>query len=159
MSCLYSLDGKLSWTQIFSGKLSIAISCACCKFIVQHVSQSLSWLSYPLINMMRIILSRVGVCDYKVGKYSRMGLVTTYTHHSELQALTWAIANIHNLSLFPTCCVFNSRFLATTSKSWVSSASHPHVVAVQGISRNWTLVNCQLSCSAISPLPSLQSST
>jgi hypothetical protein len=52
-----------------------------------------------------------------------MHLLTTYSHHSELQVIT-ALSQIstinrspqHSLSDFPACCQFNSRFLATLLK-------------------------------------------
>jgi hypothetical protein len=51
-----------------------------------------------------------------------LDLLTTYTHDSELQAVTVAIANLHNSQIttappksFAACYVFNSRSLATAS--------------------------------------------
>jgi hypothetical protein len=82
-----------------------------------------------------------------------MDLLTTCTCHSELQVITapLLISTIHRSpqhpwSLFPACCVFNSCSLATASSSGDSSASHAHVITVQRISHNWTLVNCRLNC-------------
>jgi hypothetical protein len=95
-----------------------------------------------------------------------MDLLTSYTHRSELQVIT-ALSLIstfykspqHPLSHFPTCYVFNSRSLATSSNSGDFSASRAHVVTVRRISRNWTLLNCQLNYSVTSSQPPLQSST
>jgi hypothetical protein len=65
-------------------------------------------------------------------------LLTTYTHAPELQEITALslISTIHRspqhpLSLFPACCVFTSRFLATASNSGDSSASRPGVWSSQ----------------------------
>jgi hypothetical protein len=77
------------------------------------------------------------------------------THQSEPQVIT-ALSLIstlyislhHPVCLFPDCCLFNSRFLATASNSRDSSASCAHVVTVRRIYRNWTLVNCELNYSA-----------
>jgi hypothetical protein len=56
--------------------------------------------------------------------YWILDLLTTFIHHWELQAITapLLISTIHKskqqpLSLFPACCVFNSRSLATVSNS------------------------------------------
>jgi hypothetical protein len=72
-----------------------------------------------------------------------MDLLTTYTHHSELQVITapLLISIIHGspqhpLSIFPAFYVFNT---AMASNSCDSSASHTHVVTVQQMSGNWTL--------------------
>jgi hypothetical protein len=54
--------------------------------------------------------------------------------------------------------MFNSRSLATAFNSWDPSASRSHVVTVRRISRNWTLVNCEMNYSAISSQPPLQNS-
>jgi hypothetical protein len=67
-----------------------------------------------------------------------MDLLTTYKHQSELHVTT-ALSLIstlykstqHPLSLFPSCCVFISRFLATTSNSGDSSASRAQVPSSQ----------------------------
>jgi hypothetical protein len=59
-----------------------------------------------------------------------MGLLTTYTHHSELHALNNSVACLHTLQsitaptkFFPTCCVFTSPSLSTVSNNGDSSAS------------------------------------
>jgi hypothetical protein len=95
-----------------------------------------------------------------------LDLLNTYIHHSELQVITvpLLISTIHRspqhpLSHFPASCVFNSRSLTTASNSGDSSASRAHVVTVRRISRNWTLVDCQVNSRAFSSQPSLQSST
>jgi hypothetical protein len=99
--------------------------------------------------MYTIILSRLRG-DYRRGIHWWTHLLTTYTHHSELQIIT-ALSLIfihykssqHPLSLFPACCVFISRSLAMTSNnedSWASSAqvlsSQP---PVQDSALNWQL--------------------
>jgi hypothetical protein len=75
-----------------------------------------------------------------------MDLLTIYTHHSELQVINSAIANLHTLQNtttpakpFPACCVFNSRSLATDSDSGDFSASRGYVITARRISHNWTL--------------------
>jgi hypothetical protein len=80
-----------------------------------------------------------------------LDLLTTCTHHSEVQVLAALslICNIprspqHPLSLSPACYVFNGRSLATASNCGDVSASRAHVGTVRRISHNWTLVNCQL---------------
>jgi hypothetical protein len=96
----------------------------------------------------------------------KLDLLAICIHRSELRLIA-ALSIIstshkspqHPLSLFPACCVFNSCSLAKASNNEDSSASRDHVVTVRRISRNWTLVNCQLSYSAISSHPPLQSST
>jgi hypothetical protein len=67
-----------------------------------------------------------------------MDLSTTYTHDSELQAITAPplLSTIykspqHLLSLFPGCCVFISRSLATASNNGDSSASRAQVFSSQ----------------------------
>jgi hypothetical protein len=93
-----------------------------------------------------------------------LDLLNTCTHHSELQVIT-ALSLIstlyksqqHPLSLFqPT--VFTSRSLATASNSGDCIAFRAHIVTVRRISRNWTLVDCQLNYSAVSSQLPLQSS-
>jgi hypothetical protein len=64
-----------------------------------------------------------------------MALLITYTHHTEQQVIT-ALSLIsklnkslhHPLSLFPACCIFISRSLATVSNSGDSSASLAQVL-------------------------------
>jgi hypothetical protein len=62
--------------------------------------------------------------DYRRGLGWRMDLLTTYTHDSEVQVITAPplISTIHKssqhpLSIFPACCIFTSRSLATASNS------------------------------------------
>jgi hypothetical protein len=78
-----------------------------------------------------LILSRIGVIidGVWIGE-------SICTHHSELQAITAPplISTIrrspqHPLSLFPACCVFTSRSLATASNSGDPSASHAQVLS------------------------------
>jgi hypothetical protein len=66
-----------------------------------------------------------------------LDLLTTYTHHSELQVITAPsfISKIHrslqySLNLSPACCVFNSRFQAMAFNSGDSSPSRTYVVTV-----------------------------
>jgi hypothetical protein len=74
-----------------------------------------------------IILSRFGG-DYRRGSDWRMDLLTTYTHHSELQVIT-ALSLISILcqtlhaKSSPACSVFTSRFMVTALNSGDSSAS------------------------------------
>jgi hypothetical protein len=67
-----------------------------------------------------------------------MNLLTTFTHHSELQVITAPplITTLykspqHLLSLFPACCVLTSHFLATAYNSGDSSASRAQVLLSQ----------------------------
>jgi hypothetical protein len=69
-----------------------------------------------------------------------LGLLTIRVHHSELQVNTapFLISTTHRsphrlLSIFPACCVFESRSLATASNSGDSSASRAHIVALRPI--------------------------
>jgi hypothetical protein len=73
-------------------------------------------------------------------------------YHLELQVITTPllISTIHRspqhpLSLFPTCCVLNSHSLPTAPNNGDSSPSRDNVITTRRISRNWTLVNCQLN--------------
>jgi hypothetical protein len=72
-----------------------------------------------------------------------LDLLTTCTHHSELQVIT-ALSLISTLykSLHAksssVCSVYNKSSLATASNSGNSSASRSHVVTVRGKSCNWT---------------------
>jgi hypothetical protein len=94
--------------------------------------------------------------DYKRGMDWILDVLTTCTHHSELQVIT-ALSLIftlykspqHPLSPFPTCCVFNSRSLATASNSGDSSAFRAHVVARRLTLDIWNPLNCQPSTSRI----------
>jgi hypothetical protein len=93
-----------------------------------------------------------------------LDLLTTCTHHSELQVITALslISTIHRssqhpLSPFPACCVFDRRSLATASNSGDPSASSPHVVTLWRISHNWTLANGQINYSTTSSQPELDS--
>jgi hypothetical protein len=69
-------------------------------------------------------------------------LLISYIHHSEVQIIT-ALSLIstihklpqHSLSLFPACCVFIRRSLATASNSGYSSASRAQVLSVQIVQR------------------------
>jgi hypothetical protein len=57
-----------------------------------------------------------------------------------------AIANLHTLQItaaFFQPAISNSRFIATASNNGDSSASRAHVVTIQPIYRNWTLVTHQ----------------
>jgi hypothetical protein len=83
--------------------------------------------------------------------------LTTYTHDSELQAITAPplISTIHQspqhpLSRFPACCVFISRSLAAASASGDSSASRALVLSSQTPVQNWLgRPNC-LPCNPVS---------
>jgi hypothetical protein len=76
--------------------------------------------------------------DYRWGMERWMILLTTYTHHSELQVIT-ALSLIstlykwlqNRLSLFPASSVFINLSLATVSNSRDSSGSRTHVPSSQ----------------------------
>jgi hypothetical protein len=104
--------------------------------------------SFPVISLK--ILSRFwGVTKDCLNWW--MDLLTTYTHHSEIQAVTLLllISTIHKspqhpLSLFPACCVFISHSLATASSSGDSSASCTQVLSLQPCMQNCLSTdNCQ----------------
>jgi hypothetical protein len=132
-----------------------------------------SWLAsfaVRIVNIIKFLITyiivRIYACDYRRGMDWMLYLLTTCTHHSELPVIiALSLISIlykspqHSLSLFPACCVFNRRFLATASNSGDSSASRAHIVIVRWTPCNWTLVNCQLNYSATSSQPTLQSST
>jgi hypothetical protein len=91
-----------------------------------------------------------GVCDCRRGMGWRINLLTTYIHHSEPQVITALLlfSTIHRspqhlLSVFPACCVFNSRSLAVASNIGDSSGSRPEVLSprppVQNSTLNWQL--------------------
>jgi hypothetical protein len=90
------------------------------------------------------------VCDYRRGLGWRMHLSTTYIHNLELQAIT-ALTLISTLykslhvKYFLDCCVSNSHYLATASKTGDSSASCVQVVTVWRISYNCTHSACLAS--------------
>jgi hypothetical protein len=76
--------------------------------------------------------------DYRRGMDCILDLMTTYTHDSELQAITEPplISTIHKspqhpLSLFQPAVVFISRSLATASNSGDYSASRAQVSSSQ----------------------------
>jgi hypothetical protein len=88
------------------------------------------------------------MCVYRRGLDGWMDLLTTYTHDSELQAITAPplISPIHKspqylLSLLPACCVLTSRSLATASNSGDSSVSRSQVLSSQLPVQNWS--QCQ----------------
>jgi hypothetical protein len=88
----------------------------------------------------------LGACDYRRGRDWWKDLLTTYTQHSELLIITapLLISTVHRspqhpLRLFPSCCVFNSRSIATASNSGDSSASLANVLSSQPLVQNWTL--------------------
>jgi hypothetical protein len=67
-----------------------------------------------------------------------MDLLTTYTHHSELRIITALSltstlykSTQHPLSLFPACCIFISRSLATACNSGDYSISLAKVLSSQ----------------------------
>jgi hypothetical protein len=77
--------------------------------------------------------------------YWWMNLLITYTHYSELKAITAPplIYRIHKspqhlLSIFPACCVFIGRSLATASNSGDSSTSRVQVFSSQPLVQNST---------------------
>jgi hypothetical protein len=78
------------------------------------------------------------MCDCRRGLDWWMDLLTTYTHDSELQAVT-APPPITTAPAkpFPACCVFTSRSLATASDSGDASASRPQVLSSQTAVQNW----------------------
>jgi hypothetical protein len=86
-----------------------------------------------------------------------MDLLTTYTHHSELQAITalLLISTIHKLpqhplSLFPACYIFTSRSLATASNSGNSSALHAQVLLSQlSVQNSLSAVNSTIAPSLL----------
>jgi hypothetical protein len=97
-----------------------------------------------------------GVC---IGDLIYWPLVHTTWNYNQLQRHRLSPQFTYRHSTRYACCVFNSRSLATTYSSRNSSASYAHVVSARPITRNWTLVDCQLDYNVISSEPSLQSST
>jgi hypothetical protein len=75
-------------------------------------------------------------CDYRRGLDCWMDLLITYTHDSELQAIT-APPLISIIHKSPACCVFTSRYLATVTNSVDSSASRTQVISSQTLVQNW----------------------
>jgi hypothetical protein len=132
-------------TKYFNGR-NLCPLCATSRYIPRIV------FFYALSRSRDVILDGV-----RIGEFN---LLTTCTHHSELQVIT-ALLLISTAPArpFPASCVFNSRSLATASNSGDYSASRAHVVNVRRISRNSTLVNWQLNYSAISSQPPLQNSS
>jgi hypothetical protein len=84
----------------------------------------------------------------------------SFLHHTEIQVITGPllISTIHrspqNPNLFPACCVFNSRSLATAFNSGDPSASGAHVTTVWRIPAIKPLsnINSTIAASLQSPL-------
>jgi hypothetical protein len=84
-------------------------------------------------------------------------LLTTYTHHSELQVITaLSLVSViynspqHPLRLFPACYVFISRYLVTASNIGHSSPSRAQVLSSQPLVQNSTF-NRQLETNWVPP--------
>jgi hypothetical protein len=90
---------------------------------------------------LRRTLSCIYVCDgVWIGE---LDLLTTCTHHTELQVITalFLISLLYKSQHTKrplACSVSNSCSLAMASNSGDSSASHAHIVTVRWIFRNWT---------------------
>jgi hypothetical protein len=89
------------------------------------------------------ILSRFMEWEYWRGLGWWMNLLNTYTHDTELHAITGPPlifiihkSTQHPLSPFPACCVFTSRSLATASNSGDCSASRAQVLSSQPPNQN-----------------------
>jgi hypothetical protein len=90
--------------------------------------------------------------------------IVDHLHHSELQVIT-ALSLIstlykssqHMLSLFPACCAFNSRSLATAST--VEIPQHPALTSLLSGEYPTTELLSTVNYSDISSQPSLQNST
>jgi hypothetical protein len=109
------------------------------------------------------IYCHVYECDYRQGVIWWMDLLTTYTHHSELQLITeLSLIYIlykspqHPLNFLPASYVFNSRSL--TSALTLEIPQPPALKSYLHSRPLRNLVYCQLTYSAISPQPPLQSS-
>jgi hypothetical protein len=102
------------------------------------------------------------VRDYRRGMYLWLDLFTTYTHHSELQAITtlsliFTLYRSLHAKFSPACNVFTSRSVATASNNGDSSSSRPQVRSSQPPIQSW--IRCQLNYNAIFSQPPLQNST
>jgi hypothetical protein len=100
-------------------------------------------------------LEALGYChdlgrEYRKGLGWRIDLLSTSTHHSELEVITVLplisalyISPQHPLNIFPAWCFFNSRSLEIASNSGDSSASRDQVLLSQppsqNLTRNWQL--------------------
>jgi hypothetical protein len=94
-------------------------------------------LNTVLIDAHLLLLSR-SMCDCRRGLDWWTDLLTTYTHHSELQVIIAPslISTIHKspqhpISLFLASYIFTSRSLATASNSGGSSVSRSQVLSSQ----------------------------
>jgi hypothetical protein len=82
-----------------------------------------------------------------------INLLTTYTHESELQAITappliaTGYKSPQYRKAFPVCYIFTSRSLATATKSGDSSAPHAQVLSSQSPVQNLTQLNSLLQLS------------
>jgi hypothetical protein len=114
-------------------------------------------------------LSRFGG-DYRRGVYWWMDLLTTYTHHWDIQVINSAIADLHTSQMttasvkpFPACCYFTGSSLAMDSKSGTFSASRSHVLSSQPSVQNstelttinWTSLPCRAQLNWLPQFPSL----
>jgi hypothetical protein len=75
-----------------------------------------------------------------------MELLTTYTHDSDLQAVTAPpVITTAPTKSSPACCVFISRSLETASNNTDSSASYAQVLYLQPHVQNSTQLSLSLS--------------
>jgi hypothetical protein len=111
---------------------------------------------FTFVNSVNFILSPFRG-DYRQVMDRWMDLLTTYTHHSELQVITVLslISRLykspqHPVSLLPACCVSNSRSLATASNTDTQTTRWYHMLILFflngeiGLKINWSHVHCPL---------------
>jgi hypothetical protein len=91
-------------------------------------------------------------CDCRRGLDWWLDLLTTYTHDSELQAITTPpLITTAHAKPFPACFIFFGPSLTTASNSGYSSASRAQVLSSQPPMQNSTL-NWQLTTNGVAPV-------
>jgi hypothetical protein len=135
-----------------------SVSTSICTALIDHLGPSrrgrrLQLLLSRAARVMLPVRTHSTILSRFRGDYRRsmdwwMDLLTTYTHHSELQVITalLLISTLyqsleHLLSLFPSCCIFFSHSLAAAPDSGDSSASCSQVLSLQPPVQNLTELN------------------
>jgi hypothetical protein len=132
------------WSFLFDssvGMKSAQYFCNLANYFVKAVRVQLKCAGFNIVT--------ISECDCRWGMGWWIDLLTTYTHHSELQAIT-ALLLIsilylqHLLRLFQPAVSSTSRYLATYYNSGDSSASRAEVLLSQPLVQNSCVLSTQL---------------